>query len=299
MGIDTHWLDNRDNVDPSFFDDSIVITEQWLTFANWTKVSHGLPLRKTSCYLVHYLGNKGPVEGNPGASMYLGKVGKLIDFRFTAINGWGANGVLDKNYEYAFIPSKYEGFNSVSFYERGDDYDNFYTIWATDLLPHEIDFEARFTPQEKNAFFCGTIREDNHLMFKGFMYKCIEHNVPFLYNTPNENPLSTEQIRKHVVSSMLPLDVRPANHLANGYIACRPIKNVSYGALPLTNSSTIYDFFEGSCAYAQDSGDLFDVAMEMQRQIKTKDMILEQMKRVKAEHTYVNRIEDIIRAAEM
>ena len=34
MGIDTYWLDNRDHVDPEFFNDALVITEQWLVFAS-------------------------------------------------------------------------------------------------------------------------------------------------------------------------------------------------------------------------------------------------------------------------
>jgi hypothetical protein len=67
----------------------------------------------------------------------------------------------------------------------------------------------------------------------------------------------------------------------------------------MTNSKSIYDFFEGEIAYAADSGDLFDVAMEMQNDPKTKDLILNQMKRIKEQHTYINRVEDIIKAAEI
>jgi len=297
MGIETYWLDNRDNVSEEFFNDAIVVTEQWLVFQNG--YSNNMPLNKTACYLVHYLGNLGNVEGNPGTEMYLGKVGKLIDFRFNAEHGWGINGSPDKNYNYKFEPSKYDAFNDVSFYEKGDSYDNFYSIWATDLLPEEIDFDVRFTPQENRAFFCGTIREDNYPVFENFIKKCEEHKIPFLYSTPYQQQLPTEEVRKLVVSSLLPLDCRPKNHLDNGYIACRPIKNVSYGALGMTNSKTIYDFFNGEIAYAPDSGDLFDMAVEMQKDPKTKDVILKQMKWIKDQHTYINRVKDIIKAAEI
>ena len=151
MGIETYWLDNRDNVSEEFFNDAIVVTEQWLVFQNG--YSNNMPLNKTACYLVHYLGNLGNVEGNPGTEMYLGKVGKLIDFRFNAEHGWGINGSPDKNYNYKFEPSKYDAFNDVSFYEKGDSYDNFYSIWATDLLPEEIDFDVRFTHHKKIEHF--------------------------------------------------------------------------------------------------------------------------------------------------
>jgi hypothetical protein len=231
--------------------------------------------------------------------MYLGKVRKLIDFRFNAKNGWGINGVEDKNYAYKFEPEKYEALNDVSFYERSDDYDRLYTIWATDLLPDEIKYEDRLTEKKKQAFFCGTIREDNGPLFEGFVKKCKEHEIPFLYNTPWQNQMPTEQVREYVKSSLLPLDLRPANHIANGYIACRPIKNASYGALPLTNSAAINEFFQGDCAFAEDSGDLFDIAIQMQNDPRTPDLILHQMERIKKHHTYINRMNDIITAAEI
>jgi hypothetical protein len=295
MEIETYWLDNRDNVEESFFDDSIVITEQWIAFANG--VSNKIPLNKSACYIVHYLGNKGPVEGNPGASMYLGRVGKLIDFRFAS--NWGIDGINDKNYAYKFEPEKYQKIGDTSYYETGSDYDNYYDIWGTDLLPNEFDFEARFTEQSRQAFFCGTIREDNVDIFNGFIKKCDENDIPFVYSTPWKQKLKTEQIRYHVTHSLLPLDLRPANHIANGYIACRAIKNISYGALGMTNSKQTYDLFGGEIAYAPNSQDLFDVAMKMQNDPKTKDLILNQMRKIQEKHTYINRVNDMITAAEI
>jgi len=297
LGWDTYWLDNRDNVNASFFDNAIVITEQWLVFA--FGASNNMPLNKTATYFVHYLGNKGKVEQNPGADLYLGKVGKLIDLRFNAKNGWGNNGVEDKNYNYSFEPSKYYRLNEVSFYETSNDYDRLYTIWGTDLLPNEINFEDRFIKQKNQAFFCGTIREDNGPLFEGFIKKCEEHNIPFLYNNPFDNQMPTKKIREYVCSSLLPLDIRPANHLANGYIACRPIKNASYGAIPVTNSLAIKEFFNGDCAYAENSSDLFDNIIELQQNPTTKNLILHHMNNIKNNHTYINRINDIIYASEL
>ncbi len=87
--------------------------------------------------------------------------------------------------------------------------------------------------------------------------------------------------------------------MANGYISCRSIKNISYGALCLTNSKETYDFFDGEIAYAYNTEDLFYVAKEMQDDPKTKDLILNQMKKIKDKHTYVNRLTDMITASEM
>ena len=298
LGYPTYWLDNRDNLPDEFFDNALIISEQWLVFQNG--ISNQLPLRPTSTYIIHYLGNKGPVEGNPGASMYLGKVGRLIDFRFAC--NWGVDGVEDKNYAYHFEKEKYTPINDgTSFFEKGSDYDIFYSIWATDLLPNEIDFETRLTPfkEPRYAFFGGTIREDNQEMFTPFIEECEKNGLPFTYNSPWKNPLTVEQMRNVVVQSYLPLDVRPRNHLANGYISCRSIKNISYGALCLTNSKETYDFFDQEIAYTDNPKDLFYVAKEMQDDPKTKGLILKQMKKVKDKHTYVNRIKDMITVVEM
>jgi len=297
LGIETYWLDNRDNVDNSFFNDSLVITEQWLVFDN--VFSNKMPLNKTATYFVHYLGNKGKVEGNPGSDMYLGKVKKLIDFRFNAKFGWGNNGVEDKNYKYSFDPENYTKISDVSFYEKNSDYDKFYSIWATDLLPHEINLSDRNQEKDNYAFFCGTIREDNSSLFDGFFKKCNENKVPFLFNNPWQNQMSTEQIRSYVKKSLFPIDLRPPNHLANGYIACRPIKNTSYGALPITNSKEISVFFNNECAYSENSEDLFDIILEMQKNSHTKNLIAHHMNWIQKEHTYVNRIKDIITASEI
>lgn len=298
LNIPTYWMDNRDNVSESFFDDALIISEQWLVFQNG--MSNKLPLRPTSTYIIHYLGNKGPVEGNPGAGMYLDKVGRLIDFRFAC--NWGVNGIEDKNCAYYFEKEKYTPIgDETSFFEKGSEYDIFYSIWATDLLPNEINFDARLTSfrEPKFAFFGGTIREDNHEVFLPFIEECKKENVPFVYNSPWQNPLSIEQMRNAVVQSYLPLDARPKNHLANGYISCRSIKNISYGALCLTNSKETYDFFEQEVAYASDTRELFHVARKMQDDQNTKNLILNQMKKTQSKHTYVNRLNDMITASEM
>jgi hypothetical protein len=298
IGYPVYWLDNRDNLPESFFDNSLIISEQWLVFK--TNISNKLPLRPTSTYIIHYLGNKGFVEGNPGAEMYLGKVGKLIDYRFAC--NWGVDGIEDKNYAYFFNKNNYTKINDgTSFFEYNKNYNIFYSIWATDLLPNEINFDLRLTPFKTPlySFFGGTIREDNKEMFTPFINECNKNKINFIYNSPWENPLNIEQMKDAVIHSYLPLDVRPKNHLANGYISCRSIKNISYGALCLTNSKETYNFFEEQVAFAENSADLFYIAKEMQNNIKTKDLILNQMKRIKEKHTYVNRLQDMIKAVEM
>jgi len=87
--------------------------------------------------------------------------------------------------------------------------------------------------------------------------------------------------------------------LSNKYISCRIIKNISYGQLGLTNSKATSDYFDNEIAYSSNTNDLFYIAKDMQDNPKTKDLILNQMKKVKDKHTYVNRLNDMIVAAEI
>jgi len=297
MGLDAYWLDNRDKVDEEFFDDAIIFTEQWLVFRFGTSV--GLPLRKSSTYVVHFLGNKGPVEGNPGAGMYLGKVGKLIDYRFACGWGDGPSPKEDKNYNYTFKKEMYEPINNGhSFYEKDSDYDKMYSFWATDLLPDEINYEDRFIKraEPKYAFFGGTVREDNAPYFYPFLRACQENKIQFIHNCPWQNPLPIDEIRKMVVNSYMAFEIRPPLHLANDYVPCRTFKNISYGHLALTNSKAVYNYFDGDVAFSEDTYELFEIAKS---KLEDKDMILRQMVNVKENHTYINRVKDIITAAEI
>lgn len=301
MGLDAYWLDNRDIVDPSFFDDSLIVTEQWLCFENpW---SNKIPLRKSSTYIVHYLGTKPPSEenqNNPGFSMYQDKVKRVIDFRFAS--NWGIDGVPDKSYAYKFEPEKYNKISKASYFDKGADYDYFYSIWGTDILPDEIDMEARFTPyrEPKYAFFGGTIGEWNMGEFEPFMRACKDNDVEFRHHCPWKNGgLSIEKIRDLVVNSYMAYDARPANHLANGYVPCRTIKNISYGKLGMTNSKAVHDYFDGDVAYSADPYELFEVTKQMEARPDIKDIILRQMNNVRDNHTYVSRVYDMLQAWEM
>jgi hypothetical protein len=307
LGIDSYWLDNRDNLPDEFFDNAIIISEQWLVFPNnLSRMSDKLPLRKSSTYVIHYVGNKGIVDGNPSVDMYLGKVGRFIDYRLAC--SWGINGVEDKNYAYKFEKEKYEELGGGSgYFEKGTDYDFFYSFWGTDLLPSEINFDDRFTPfkEPKYAFFGGTITngwgnpEDGNINYiNPFAEECKKNNIPFVWNDSQRNPLTSLQMKQASLESYLPIDVRPKNHLVNKYVPCRTIKNASYGQLVITNSKAVSDFFGGRVAYSDNTAELFHIAKEMQDDSKTKDLILDHMVMVKDKHTYVSRITDIVNVAE-
>jgi hypothetical protein len=305
LGLEVYWLDDRDNVDPSFFDDSLILSEH--SIATTHPLSRNLPLRKTSTYIMNQLGNKkdAPAPG-PGANFYLGKVGRIIDFRFRF--DWS-----NEHYEYKFEPEKYTPVNDdkISFIEFGkncgQEYDNYYSLWATDLLPNEINFEDRFTPWEepKYAFFSGTIRKqnnqgDNYDIFMRFINACNKNNVQFrfydIWSNPSMNPID---LKNHSLRAFLSVELRAHDLIKSRYVPCRNFKNISYGQLAMTNCLGAYEFFDREIAYHEDPYELFSVAYEMRLNPKTKDLILNQMKKVKEKHTHVHRIRDFIAISNM
>jgi hypothetical protein len=287
LGIETYWLDHRDNFDPALFDDALVITEHYAPL----RVSPGMPLSMSSTYFIHYLGNRKDNPENPdGASMYRGRVGRFLDFRY---NGYGWN---DKNYDYVIDKTKAKEISQGSRFEVGTDgYDLFYSIFATDILPHEINLEDACTPKQRKSFFAGTIRNDNAYLFEPFKRALKENNIEFVHNCPWSNPLPPSAIRKEIASSLLPADLRGEVWQKGGYVPCRIFKNISYGALGVSNSLAVHEMFGDDVAYHPDTYQMVYEGLKKAEGIKT---IQRAMMYVKEHHTYVNRVQDMIKVAD-
>ena len=296
LGYDVHWLDSNDNFDPQLFDDALIFTEQWAVMNN-----PNMPLSNNSTYAVHYLGNKeNQVEGNPGPSIYFGRVGRLIDVRCN-VDKW-----IDKNYDYSLDRSKVEKIGSGSYYEKGSDYDIFYTLWATDLFPEQINFDDMYIPKENYVFFAGTIgggrggpkdcspappEYDNLIYLNPFIQACEELGIEFRYNCPWISPQTFEEQKVIIQKSYLAPDFRHRAFKERGYIPCRTFKNISYGQLGITNSKSVYEFFDGNITYNEDTYQLF---FDAEKQRENYDMIRSQMLFVKENHTYINRVNELI-----
>ncbi len=296
LGYETYWLDKTDNFDPMLFSDALIFTEQWAVMSN-----SNIPLFNNSTYAVHYIGNKdSKVEGNPGASIYLGKVGRLIDVRYNA-DCW-----KDKNYNYELNRNSLQKIGSGSYYEKNELYDRFYTTWATDLLPEEINLEDRFVKRKNFIFYGGTIgggqggphdclkapeQYDNLPYLMPFLKACEENKIEFKYNCPWKTPQSFEEQKVLIQQSFLAPDFRHKAFLEWGYIPCRTFKNISYGQLGITNSKAVMDFFEGNLVYNPDTYQLF---YDGEKNKNNMDLIKTQILFVKDNHTYVNRCKELL-----
>ena len=295
MGYDTYWF--HDNDFPVDFDYSncLFLTEGY--------AESNIPLDKSSTYFVHMCRNP---------SKYLNAECRLIDIRFNV------KYTKDFTYDYKMDKSSYEQLDSCTFYERNasdlalrekyrtgaNGYEAVYTSWATDLLPTEFDFNSIYIPRERKIWYIGSVWSANMDEINEFKLACEHNNIEFINNNPWGNYATVEQHKELIQKSYIAPDIRGSgvtcgevtskdcNHLDIGYIPCRTFKNISYGQLGATNSPAVSELFEGRIIYSSNPYKLFHDAESQSTNYK---LIVEQMNYVKDNHTFINRINSIMK----
>ena len=172
--------------------------------------------------------------------------------------------------------------------------------WATDLLPHEIQFNIdnleSIAKKKKTGlyfigFYCGIQQEYGRFL----------ENYGIQYINAggfSDKNLSLEDNIDRIQSSYFAPAIVQGHQIGCGYIPCRIFKNISYGAFGVTNSPAIAEFFKD---YADEYSLVFDTDFKkltekgfhrmMNRNLESERKL---MAFVRDEHTYVNRIQAII-----
>lgn len=311
LGYDTYWFDDNNYKNPNEFDysNSIFIGEGY--------GDKNIPLNTTSIYFINFCVNP---------EKYTNKGCRVIDIRFNV------NKIKDCNYNYNLknmtnnmndnniqklsVASYYQKLNNMN-HLRGKEndtktvnYEALYTMWATDLMPEEFDYNAiKIKRNDNQICYFGSLSNANHRNLHLFVSECDKANIRFIYNDPWKNPISFEEAQKYTQLSVIAPDIRGTGdpdkmrigetgtcHKQIGYIPCRIFKNISYGCLGITNSKHVYDLLEQKVIYSDNEAELFHLG------IKNKDnyeLIKQQMDIVKEKHTYLNRCEDILKIVEM
>jgi len=298
---DTYWF--HDNDFPTDFDynNCLFITEGY--------ADKNIPIMSSSVYFVHFAINP---------EKYLVKNARLIEIRFNV------NEIHDCNIDFKrddgthtlidLTPhAKYEKLTSnkdIHASKRGNlikpmNYECVYIYWGTDLLPHEFNYEDINIPKENSVYYIGSgIQSNNYPMF---MNICLRNGIQWITSDPWSSPLSFESNKLLIQESILAPDFRPIgteddtkiyglkngkNHLETGYLPCRVLKAISYGQLGITDSKYVKDILGDHVVYDSDMEKLFSIAMK-ERTNKCK--ILNAMKYVQENHTYVNRAIELIK----
>lgn len=168
--------------------------------------------------------------------------------------------------------------------------------WSTDLLPFEINFDWMNIPRENKYYFVGSTSSEgrfaNSHLITEFAGYCARSGIDFVYINPWQDPISDEENRVLTQKSIMSPDFRNATHKRWGYLACRLVKSISYGQVGLTNSPINAKFVDDTVICKENIFELFEEGMKYK---DNKELIKHQMEVVKYNHTYLNRINGMLK----
>ena len=270
LGYDTYWLDNRDNVSSFDFSNSLFITEG--------QVDQNIPIRNDSYYVIH--------NCKPDKYQHL-------------LNNNHA--IILQVYSHDCLKRNDPSFSTCFHYDLNQPI--IYMPWATDLFPHEIDALKQQLPsvtKNNTAQFNGSAGGlggfGNQSQLNAFRKACQEQGLSFTLR--NAGSCSMEENIASIQRAFMAPALQGSWQCNNGYIPCRIFKNISYGALGMTNSKAVYDLFEGKVVYNANPYKLF---YDAQKRLNTWTLEnqYELMNLVRDKHTYLNRIESLFSFFEM
>ncbi len=269
LGYDTYWIDSKDNLAHFNFANSLFLVSG--------EQEQGVPLRDDCYYIIHNC---------PGARYtHLRQIGHCIALQV---------------YTHDCLDRKEPAFKYCFHYDVRQPI--IYMPWATDLLPHEIDENKQKVAsihKRKQAIFIGTINAGgfgNQNEITPFMQACNEHNMPFINGGCCTK--SMEDNIKMVMESQVAPAIQGEWQCKKGYIPCRIFKNISYGAMGITNSETVYNLFNKKILYNPDTYALAQQAIKKAQNFDLQELY-ELMDLVRDNHTYLNRIDSIFNFFDM
>lgn len=269
LGYEVYWFNDNDY--PKDFDwtNCVFLCEEYK--------SKNIPINSQSDYLVHTCINPERFNG----------VRRLVDLRYSC-------DYQDHDVNYKYVLDRYKNTNigPSAWYEKNNG-DKIYLAWATNLLPHEINFEDRFAERTNDFYFIGTKysgKYENESVLNQFTDICKRNNIACHHINPWVSPVSDEENQKLISKSFLAPDLRGPQNVSCGYIPCRIFKHISYDQLGLTNSRAVYSALNEQVIYHPNIEALFDLGVQFR---KDYPRILRQMAEVKEYHTYINRIQSL------
>lgn len=257
LGYETYWVDHNDDLSSIDLSNAIFLTEG--------SVSAGIPEVPTGKYIFHHVDSSRfniPKENILNLGNYLPR--EEVHEKVAELTYW------DQSTKTLYQP------------------------WGTDLLPNQIDVNdyVKFnsSPRDLNyvAMLC-----DKELWWwvQEFANILMDKNrCEFRIFTKQ---VSDEENKDLIRNSFLCPDFRNNWHLECGYIPCRIWKNISYGRIVGTNSPFIKRALGDYVVYAGTPETLYEKLMEAEinQSVNMKDA----MTYVKDNHTFINRVQNILK----
>jgi hypothetical protein len=266
LGYETYWLNNNSEINDIDFDNCLFITEG--------QVDAKIPLSPNSYYILH----------NVDAKKYRDTGCKILILETHTRNNQG------------YI----ENVNKYIRYKNPEGIPHLAICWATDLLPHEIDINLARNNMNGHCFWAGTHGGGDSTFENGstlypFFDKVREINIPVKIIDPWSSPVSDEQNRIMVNKSFVSPSIQGKWQVENEYIPCRIFKNISYGHYGYSNSIQVKNIFDGPIIYENNTVNLFDSVIRKKNESSHISDLVSLMEEVKEKHTYINRIEMLLK----
>ena len=275
LGFKTYWFDDTDNVDNIDFKNSLFITEH--------QVNKKIPLRSDCLYLTHYI-DDGDYIDVPKENIIILKV-SLRDF-------------IEKDnkdcvYKFLDYGVKYE------YYSKIDDYNCLYMYWATDLLPEEIDYnisQINNIQTNKEINFIGSITD----IWRECKYLCDLNYIKFnnfgaTFNINSKNNISIKENIDLTKRSIISPALQDNYQISTNYIPCRIFKNISYGKMGITNNPKVNELFDNMLIFDNNLLELLKKGIQFEHLPNKNEKVIELMEHVRDNHTYINRINTIMK----
>lgn len=279
IGYDVEWHDDNDDVSSVDFSDTIFITEH--------NVCKNMPIRDDCVYFNHNIDR--PFEKTNRSDITHPRYFNFVYFA----DIWPGGITWPPNDELQYI-DLHHYFHAKS--------NTLTTMWATDLLPDEIDqVEPELFDESKNSiYFVGTPNGSN---ISKFMEICSKNGKPFklvggwsgLHS--NSAPDINQNIQL-VRDSYISVDIRDAPHLVQGrYYPCRLFKNISYGKWTGSNHPEIADVFGDHFTTDSNLENLYEKLVEDSKNC-TEQKMRSAMNFIRDGHTYASRLKNFLKIIE-
>lgn len=274
LDYDVVWYDDISEYSNEDISDSIVISE-----INCCK---HMPINKSSKYFIHNIADDFKHQSKfEGENIY-----NLLVYH----ENYNWNDSVVDNKDFSWFDSKTK---------------TLVLMWATDLLPNEIDDtpEILYDSNKKYVNYIGTLSSEHS---KEFIDAVSANNKIFKNygGYTGERSLETtsgfatvDELIELTQNSYLNFDIRPNCHLENGYVPCRIFKTMSYGCWLGSNSIKLNKFFEGRITIDSDFKTLYSKT-EQDSKKATLELLKDNKNFVKINHTYLNRVKSILSVLE-
>lgn len=274
MGYPTYWFSN------SSPHDDIGMDYENTLFMAMGEDETNIPLNKSSYYVLH----------NVDCRRYIEAGCKVLQIGVYTVNA--------KNISVNDIV-----FNNHTVLKKGEKVDFLCMCWATDLLPHEIVYPEPNKIHNNTCVWIGTYGDNtgafqNGTVLDPFMDACERnaiHPIKIIKINPWSNPVSFQENRKIVAESYLAPTLQGPWQVEQEYIPCRIFKNISYGAYGITNSKAVNELFDNKLVYDSNPVELFEKAVIKRNDPNYYEELKRLMNEVKAKHTYLSRIDYILK----